>query len=187
MYLLYRKKQSASLDEMRLVTLAMTTPHPTPADPALPEDARALRALMLCLSQVHRRQLAATLAVAGLTMAQYSVLVELRRAELHPAAPESCTMSSLAEATHQVAATMTGIVDRLAERGLVERQPDPSDRRAWRVVLQPAGRAVLDQVEARGQANTSRMLGQFSAGDRAALLRLMEQMLTAMQTQAELE
>lgn len=96
-------------------------------------------------------------------------------------------MSSLAEATHQVAATMTGVVDRLAERDLVERQADPADRRAWRVVLRPAGQTVLDQVEARGQANTSRMLSRFSAGDRAALLRLMEQMLTAMQSQDSLE
>lgn len=160
----------------------MSVPPPNPADPALPEDARALRTLMLRMSQVHRRQLAATLAGVGLTMAQYGVLAELRRT-----APEGRTMSSLAEATHQVAATMTGVVDRLAERDLVERQADPADRRAWRVVLRPAGQAVLDQVEARGQANTSRMLSRFSAGDRAALLRLMEQMLIAMQSQDSLE
>jgi len=157
---------------------AMTSFHPTYTDPSLPEDARALRALMLNLSQVHRRQLAATLAEVGLTMAQYSVLAELRRA-----APEGRTMSSLAKATHQVAATMTGIIDRLAEHGLVERQPDLADRRAWRVVLRPAGQASLDQVEERGQAHTSRLLSQFSPADRALLLRLMEQMVTVMQAQ----
>jgi hypothetical protein len=59
-------------------------------------------------------------------------------------------MSSLAEATHQVAATMTGVVDRLAERDLVERQADPATG-APASRAPAGGQAALDQVRRAGR------------------------------------
>jgi MarR family transcriptional regulator, organic hydroperoxide resistance regulator len=44
---------------------------------------------------------------------------------------------------------VTWITDRLEERGLVERQPDPGDRRVKLLVLTPEGRRMRDAVEAR--------------------------------------
>lgn len=41
---------------------------------------------------------------------------------------------------------VTGLVDRLEKRGLVERQDLASDRRAYRVVLTGSGRALVDQI-----------------------------------------
>jgi DNA-binding MarR family transcriptional regulator len=40
----------------------------------------------------------------------------------------------------------TGLVDRLEHRGLVRRQDHPGDRRAYRVVLTPAGTQLLDLI-----------------------------------------
>lgn len=43
---------------------------------------------------------------------------------------------------------MTRIIDCLEERGLVERHPDPDDRRAWQVFLTENGLALLKQAQA---------------------------------------
>ncbi len=52
--------------------------------------------------------------------------------------------------------SMTGLLDRMERDGLIQRQPDPDDRRAQRIVLTEAGRAaegpvlvVVDQVLGR--------------------------------------
>jgi MarR family 2-MHQ and catechol resistance regulon transcriptional repressor len=42
---------------------------------------------------------------------------------------------------------VTGLVDRLEARRLVRRKDDPADRRAFNVVLTPAGRKLLQQIE----------------------------------------
>jgi len=42
---------------------------------------------------------------------------------------------------------VTGLVDRLEARRLVRRTDDPADRRAFNVVLTPAGRKLLRQIE----------------------------------------
>jgi DNA-binding MarR family transcriptional regulator len=44
------------------------------------------------------------------------------------------------------ASTVTGIVDRLESRGLVERRPDPDDRRVKGLVVTPAGIEVRDRI-----------------------------------------
>jgi DNA-binding MarR family transcriptional regulator len=44
------------------------------------------------------------------------------------------------------ASTVTGIVDRLEDRGLVERRPDPADRRVKGLVVTPAGIEVRDRI-----------------------------------------
>jgi DNA-binding MarR family transcriptional regulator len=48
-------------------------------------------------------------------------------------------ISQLVAATAQRPSTLTGILDRLERRGLVERRLDPADRRSFRVALLPAG------------------------------------------------
>lgn len=52
------------------------------------------------------------------------------------------SMGELADRLYCDASNITGIVDRLESRGLVDRQPDPTDRRVKRLVLTDAGRAL---------------------------------------------
>jgi DNA-binding MarR family transcriptional regulator len=47
---------------------------------------------------------------------------------------------------------LSQIVDRLVKRGMVERQPDPLDRRVVRLILSPQGRAIMADANARRQA-----------------------------------
>jgi DNA-binding MarR family transcriptional regulator len=71
---------------------------------------------------------------AGITPQQAVVLTLL-------SAP--MTMRSLAKRKHCDPSNITGIVDRLEEKGLVERSGDPSDRRVKRVGLTRSGRDAI--------------------------------------------
>nr|MCW2728801.1 MarR family transcriptional regulator [Aeromicrobium sp.] len=67
---------------------------------------------------------------------------------------------------------MTYLVDDLEKAGLVERRPDPADRRGRRVVLTPQGESVLAAASERIRAVESRVLGALSEQDAAILRRL---------------
>jgi DNA-binding MarR family transcriptional regulator len=56
------------------------------------------------------------------------------------------SLSGLAEATGVDAPYATLIVDSLEQRGLVDRQPDPADRRRKLVTLTPAGKVAVARV-----------------------------------------
>jgi DNA-binding MarR family transcriptional regulator len=58
-------------------------------------------------------------------------------------------MGRIAEVLCTDGSTVTWIVDRLEERGLVERQSDPRDRRVRLVALTEEGRRVRDEVSAK--------------------------------------
>jgi DNA-binding MarR family transcriptional regulator len=61
---------------------------------------------------------------------------------------EPIAMSALAERLFCDASNVTGLVDRLEARGLVERRSDANDRRVKALTLTPAGVALRDQVVA---------------------------------------
>jgi MarR family transcriptional regulator, organic hydroperoxide resistance regulator len=56
------------------------------------------------------------------------------------------TMSDLADALGCDASNVTGVVDRLEDRGLVERRPGQDDRRVKTLALTPEGREVRQRV-----------------------------------------
>lgn len=59
---------------------------------------------------------------------------------------EPCPMRELAENIGHDASHVTAIVDKLENQGLVERQPDPHDRRIKRLSLTPEGRALQERL-----------------------------------------
>ena len=63
---------------------------------------------------------------------------------LHPG--DALPMKELAAALSCEASNFTGIVDRLEERGLVERRADSDDRRVKRLALTPAGEAERERM-----------------------------------------
>ena len=75
----------------------------------------------------------------GISKAQWAVLVRIDR-------HEGLKQSELAEMLDLQPISLTRVLDRLAENGLIERRPDPNDRRANQLYLMPTARPLLDQL-----------------------------------------
>ncbi|GAA4317045.1 hypothetical protein GCM10023162_23840 [Klenkia terrae] len=82
-------------------------------------------------------------------------------------------LSGLAEALRIAPRSATEVADALAGRELVERVPDPTDRRAVLVRLTDGGRRVLDEVRTARAADSRAALSGLPAADRAVLARLL--------------
>ena len=80
-------------------------------------------------------------------------------------------MGELAQHMHCDNSNITGIVDRLAERGLVERQASEFDRRVKLVALNDAGEKLRNELQRR-RAEPPAELAALPAEDLAALLRI---------------
>jgi DNA-binding MarR family transcriptional regulator len=79
-------------------------------------------------------------AVHGLSMSQFHVLGQLER-------QGAISMSRIADLLDVSMPNASGLVDRMVERGLVERVGDPDDRRVVLVRLLPAGLTALEAAE----------------------------------------
>ena len=91
----------------------------------------------------------------GITRAQWAVMARL---EHH----EGLKQSELAEMLDLQPITLTRLVDRLCQNGMVERRPDPNDRRAKRLHLTPLARPLMDKLAELGQDMMGDVLDGFS-------------------------
>jgi DNA-binding MarR family transcriptional regulator len=82
----------------------------------------------------------------------------------------SSSMSRLAEALDVSVASMTGIVDRMEKRGLVERRRDGADRRVVLVYPTDTGRDVFREIDRRRREGLRKMLAQLGDEELAGLL-----------------
>jgi DNA-binding MarR family transcriptional regulator len=78
------------------------------------------------------------------------------------------------------APTASRSVDALVELGLVERAPDPHDRRAVRIDLTAAGRELLEERQARAQLAFEPAVAALSAAERKHLSVLLHRMTDAL-------
>jgi MarR family transcriptional regulator for hemolysin len=70
--------------------------------------------------------------------------------------------------------SLTRMIDRMEESGLLERRRDPADRRAWRVHLTPRAREVIETVRSHIVPLQDMLLAGLDPGERAALARSLE-------------
>jgi DNA-binding MarR family transcriptional regulator len=125
-------------------------------------DVEPLRVLSRLTRLARHLDLARRTAFAehGLEVWEFDVISALRRA----GAPYELSPGDLVKQTLSTSGTMTNRVDRLARRGLVERLPDPDDRRGVRVRLTATGRRLSEDAlkallaRERGAARESRRL-----------------------------
>lgn len=99
----------------------------------------------------------------GMTRAKWAVLARLDRFE-------GLKQAELAEMLDLQPISLTRLLDGLAENGLIERRPDPDDRRAKRLFLTPAGRPLLAQLTELGEDLMETALDGLAPTDVAALL-----------------
>ena len=113
-----------------------------PVDPTHPRERylRTLRHLAVCY-QAFERCSAAQIRQLGLTPPQFDIIVSLGNTS-------GMTFKDLGEHALVTKGTLTGIVDRLVDRGLVERREVVSDKRSMLVCLTPAGHACFTRVYA---------------------------------------
>jgi DNA-binding MarR family transcriptional regulator len=109
----------------------------------------------------------------GLELWEFDVLSALRR----QGAPYQLTPGALLRATLVTSGTMTNRVDRLAEAGLVRREPDPQDRRGVLVTLTPAGVDRVDAALADLLRSEHALLSGLSETDRRTLADLLRILL----------
>ncbi len=139
------------------------------------EELEALSALIPRLAGAIRRFMARDLAGYGLTAPQCMALMVLDSAE-------GCArMGMLAEGARQSSAAMTGIVDRLCERGLVERQRDPKDRRSVVVRLTDAGKELLRRIREEQQERMRAVFLRLSPQERRQLRAAVEALIAAIE------
>jgi MarR family transcriptional regulator, transcriptional regulator for hemolysin len=100
---------------------------------------------------------------AGTTHAQWAVLARLERTE-------GLKQCELAETLELQPITLTRLIDRLCENGLIERRADPVDRRVKRLFLTPAARPALDRLSALGQELMAAVLNGVDADAQQQLL-----------------
>ena len=104
---------------------------------------------------------------------EFDVLAALRRA----GAPYELSPGRLLRETLVTSGTMTNRVDRLADRGLVERLPDPRDRRGVLVRLTPDGKVAVDSAFEELLAAERTFLAELPEKDRGRLAALLRTLL----------
>jgi DNA-binding MarR family transcriptional regulator len=122
-------------------------------------ETRAIAGLLIALVGQTTTQISQCAEQCGLSMVQASALLQI---------DGSLPMRDLAARLGGHASSATGIADRLAVRGLVERHEDADDRRVKRVGLTPAGAAARARLAACMESASS-PLARLSAAERRQL------------------
>jgi DNA-binding MarR family transcriptional regulator len=109
---------------------------------------------------------------------EFDVLSALRRS----GPPYQLSPGQLVRQTLVTSGTMTNRVDRLERRGLVERSPDPHDRRGVIVQLTPTGQRTVDAAMADLLDRERALLAELSEDDRDELAGLLRRLLSPFET-----
>jgi MarR family transcriptional regulator for hemolysin len=98
-----------------------------------------------------------------MTRAQWAVLFRLERAE-------GLKQAELADLLEVQPITLTRLIDRLCENGLIERRSDPNDRRAKRLFLTPAAKPVMEQLSVVSEKMMAHVLAGLDQREREVMV-----------------
>lgn len=112
----------------------------------------------------------------------YNSHLSLRDQDVHPGQPpvlfelsrhDGLRQSELAAKMRVKPATVTVMLNRMVKNGHVERRPDPSDQRVWRVYLTEKGRAAVKEVREALDASEAYALQGVTPEEKMLLRRLL--------------
>ena len=106
----------------------------------------------------------------GITLPRFDLMAQLER---HP---NGLRMGELSKRMMVTGGNITGITDQLEQEKLVARVPDPKDRRAYSVMLTPAGRRAFAEMAAVHEGWIAELLKDVSTDDKGTLIELLSQM-----------
>jgi DNA-binding MarR family transcriptional regulator len=120
-------------------------------------------------------------AKAKITNTDFAVLANLRRA----GPPFQLSQRQIMNALRLTSGTISIRIDKLVERNLVERQPDPHDARASLVALTAAGSDLFDAVAPEHLANEERLVAALSPAEQQQLGQLLKALLVEIEQPAD--
>ncbi len=126
-----------------------------------------LASLLADVARHMRRAFDARARKIGVTRPQWQVLVVLRR-------NEGINQGGLADLLEVEPITVCRMVDRLQEAGLVERHPDPADRRSWRLHLTQKAAGLLGKLKPFADDMLEEALAGLDVDERLCLSKTLE-------------
>ena len=127
-------------------------------------DIRLWLRLLYCASHIESALQSRLTAEFGMSLARFDLLSQLERA------PDGLTMTELSRQMMVSNGATTSLVDRLAEDGLLQRAPHPSDRRTTIISLTGQGRERFLEIAADHEGWVIGLLDGLSAEAKAELL-----------------
>lgn len=145
--------------------------------PDLDTSAKEVTGRIIRLSGLLQDAYRETFEPLGINDSDYGILATLRRA----GEPFTLTPTELARHRMMTSGGMTAAIDRVMRKGLVERLPNPADRRGSLVRLTKAGRRVVDDAMARHVEAERRLVAGLAEKDRSRLTTLLRQLLLTLE------
>lgn len=139
------------------------------------ESERDLVVGVIQLANLLMRRLAPIFERANVTPQQWAILAALADAET-PLTPAGLARKMLVSKQN-----MTGMVARLEQLGLAERHDDPNDLRSSRVQLTRRGRALVEKFRPAYEEWRSKLGGDLSDRDIAALTRTVDRLIAELE------
>jgi DNA-binding MarR family transcriptional regulator len=99
----------------------------------------------------------------GMTRAQWVILARLN-------AQPGLSQIEMASLLEVEPISVGRLIDRLEARGLVERRPDPADRRVWRLHLLPSAQPILDEISKAREVLGAELFDGVDAPARATMI-----------------
>jgi MarR family transcriptional regulator for hemolysin len=130
-------------------------------------NAPTLGFLLHEVARLLRRRFEQNARDSGLTRSQWQVLAYL-------ANNEGIHQGGLADLLEIEPITLGRIVDKLQTLRLIERHPDPFDRRVWLLHLTPAARPKLAQLRRLGEVTRGEALADVPEADAVRLLKTLQ-------------
>lgn len=101
---------------------------------------------------------------------QFNIMLLLKHAD-HPMNQQELSEKLLVDKSN-----LTGVAGRMEAAGLLIRQVDPLDSRAYQLELTSRGRKILEHVEMPYRAEVKKVMADFSPAELSMLIRFMERM-----------
>jgi DNA-binding MarR family transcriptional regulator len=141
--------------------------------PDLDPSAKEVTGRIVRLASLFQQAYSGTFEPLGLNDGDYGVLAPLRRA----GAPHQLTPTELAKHRMMTSGGMTAALDRLERKGLVERVPNPDDRRGSLVRLTGTGLEVIDEAMKQHVLTEQRLVSSLDEHEQGQLRALLRKLL----------
>jgi DNA-binding MarR family transcriptional regulator len=144
-----------------------TLDHETRAEGGDHEALRLWLRLLTCTNLIEATIRANLRRDFDVTLPRFDLMAQLYK---HPA---GLKMGELSQRLMVTGGNVTGIADQLSREGLVSREADPNDRRAWRISLTAEGRRVFAQMAERHEGWVIGLTQGLTDAERGQLFRLL--------------